>query len=49
MSVSARRNWRNRELLDAILVALGGIDEVRIRGRVVPGDRLVIALQQSRV
>ncbi len=37
------------DLLGAKIVGLGGLDEVKIRGRVVPGDRLVIALQQVRV
>lgn len=37
------------DLLGAELVGLGGIEGVRVRGRVVPGDRLVIVLQQIRV
>ena len=37
------------DLLGAELVGLGGIEDVRVRGRVVPGDRLVIVLQQIRV
>ena len=37
------------DLLGARLVGLGGLEEVRIRGPVVPGDRLVIVLQQIRV
>lgn len=37
------------DLLGAELVGLGGIEDVRVRGRVVPGDRLVIVLQQMRV
>ena len=37
------------DLLGAQLIGLGGMDEIRIRGRVVPGDRLVIVLQESRV
>jgi 3-hydroxyacyl-[acyl-carrier-protein] dehydratase len=37
------------DLLGAKIVGLGGIEDVRIRGRVVPGDRLVLALQQVRV
>ncbi len=37
------------DLLGAELVGLGGMEEIRFRGRVVPGDRLVIVLQQVRV
>ncbi len=37
------------DLLGAELIGLGGIEDVRVRGRVVPGDRLVIILQQIRV
>lgn len=37
------------DLLGAELVGLGGIEDVRVRGRVVPGDRLLIVLQQIRV
>ncbi len=37
------------DLMGAEVVGLGGLDDVRIRGSVVPGDRLVIALQKTRV
>jgi len=37
------------DLLGAKVVGLGGIEEVRVRNRVVPGDRLIIVLQQLRV
>jgi 3-hydroxyacyl-[acyl-carrier-protein] dehydratase len=37
------------DLLGAQVVGLGGIEDVRIRGRVVPGDRLVLALQQIKL
>ena len=37
------------DLLGAQLVGLGGMEAVRFRGRVVPGDRLVIALELVRV
>ena len=36
-------------LLGAEVVGLGGIENVRVRGRVVPGDRLVIVVKQTRV
>ncbi len=37
------------DLLGAELIGLGGIEGVRVRDRVVPGDRLVVILQQIRV
>ncbi len=37
------------DLLGAKVVGMGGMEEVRFRGPVVPGDRLVIVLQQIRV
>ncbi len=36
-------------LLDASLVGFGGLEEVRFREPVVPGDRLVIAVERVRV
>lgn len=36
-------------LLDAELVGFGGMEEVRFREPVVPGDRLVIAVERVRV
>lgn len=36
-------------LLDAKLVGFGGLEEVRFREPVVPGDRLVIAVERVRV
>ena len=36
-------------LLDAQLVGFGGMEEVRFREPVVPGDRLVIAVERVRV
>lgn len=37
------------DLLGAEMVGFGGMEHVRFRGRVVPGDRLVIACQLTRV
>jgi 3-hydroxyacyl-[acyl-carrier-protein] dehydratase len=39
--------WRN--LLDAEVVGFGGLEEVRFREPVRPGDRLVIAVERVRV
>ena len=36
-------------LLDAQVVGFGGLEEVRFREPVVPGDRLVIAVERIRV
>lgn len=36
-------------LLDATVVGFGGLEEVRFREPVVPGDRLVIAVERVRV
>lgn len=37
------------DLLGAKTVGLGGLEEVRFRGMVKPGDRLVVAVQQVKV
>jgi len=37
------------DLLDAAVVGFGGLEEVRFREPVVPGDRLVIAVERIRV
>lgn len=37
------------DLLGANIVGLGGLEEVRFRGQVVPGDRLVVVVGQDRV
>ncbi len=37
------------DLLGAEIVGLGGMEEIRFRGRVVPGDRLVVVLRLIRV
>ena len=37
------------DLLGAQVVGMGGIENVRVCGRVVPGDRLLLVLQQIRV
>jgi 3-hydroxyacyl-[acyl-carrier-protein] dehydratase len=36
-------------LLDAKVIGFGGLEEVRFREPVVPGDRLVIAVERIRV
>jgi 3-hydroxyacyl-[acyl-carrier-protein] dehydratase len=36
-------------LLDAKVIGFGGLEEVRFREPVVPGDRLVIAVERVRV
>ncbi len=37
------------DLLGAEMVGFGGMDDVKFRGPVVPGDRLLIACKQTRV
>jgi 3-hydroxyacyl-[acyl-carrier-protein] dehydratase len=37
------------KMLEGAIVALGGLDEIRFRGAVKPGDRLVTMLQRDRV
>ncbi len=39
---------RRSGLLEDCIIALGGLDEVKFRGPVVPGDRLVTMLQKTR-
>ena len=36
------------KLLDSKIIALGGLDEVRFRARVKPGNRLITMLQRER-
>jgi 3-hydroxyacyl-[acyl-carrier-protein] dehydratase len=36
-------------LLDATVIGFGGLEDVRFREPVVPGDRLVIAVERVRV
>ena len=38
---------QKHNLLGAEMVGFGGLDDVRFRGTVVPGDRLVIACEQT--
>jgi 3-hydroxyacyl-[acyl-carrier-protein] dehydratase len=40
---------QKHNLLDAKLVGFGGMEEVRFREPVIPGDRLVIAVERVRV
>lgn len=40
---------QRHNLLGAEMVGFGGLEEVRFRGTVVPGNRLVIAVQMLRV
>lgn len=40
---------QRHDLLDAEMVGFGGLDEVRFRGIVRPGDRLLIACQMSKL
>jgi 3-hydroxyacyl-[acyl-carrier-protein] dehydratase len=40
---------QKRNLLDAKVIGFGGLEEVRFREPVVPGDRLVIAVERVRV
>lgn len=37
------------DLVGADVIGLGGLDHVHIHGSVYPGDRLVIALQRTKV
>jgi 3-hydroxyacyl-[acyl-carrier-protein] dehydratase len=40
---------QRHNLLEAQMIGFGGMDEVRFRGTVVPGDRLVIAAQKLQL
>ncbi len=40
---------QKHDLLDAKVIGFGGLEEVRFREPVVPGDRLVIAVERVRV
>jgi 3-hydroxyacyl-[acyl-carrier-protein] dehydratase len=40
---------QRHNLLQAKMIGFGGMDEVRFRGTVVPGDRLVIAAQKLQL
>ena len=40
---------QKHNLLDAKLVGFGGMEEVRFREPVIPGDRLVITVERVRV
>ena len=40
---------QRHNLMDAKMIGFGGMDEVRFRGTVVPGDRLVIAAQKLQL
>jgi 3-hydroxyacyl-[acyl-carrier-protein] dehydratase len=40
---------QRHNLMDAEMIGFGGMDEVRFRGTVVPGDRLVIAAQKLQL
>ncbi len=40
---------QRHNLMDAEMIGFGGLDEVRFRGMVVPGDRLVIAAQKLQL
>ena len=40
---------QKHNLLDAKVIGFGGLEEVRFREPVVPGDRLVIAVERVRV
>jgi 3-hydroxyacyl-[acyl-carrier-protein] dehydratase len=40
---------QRHNLLDAKVIGFGGLEEVRFREPVVPGDRLVIAVERVRV
>jgi len=40
---------QKHNLLDAKVIGFGGMEDVRFRGPVVPGDRLVIAVERIRV
>ena len=40
---------QRHDLLGAVMVGFGGLDKVRFRGLVRPGDRLVVVCQKSRL
>ena len=40
---------QRHNLLDAEMVGFGGLDDVRFRGTVVPGDRLVIVCERLQL
>jgi len=40
---------QRNDLLGAEMLGLGGLEEVRFRGAVVPGDRLILICQMTRV
>jgi 3-hydroxyacyl-[acyl-carrier-protein] dehydratase len=40
---------QRHNLMNATMIGFGGMDEVRFRGTVVPGDRLVIAAQKLQL
>jgi 3-hydroxyacyl-[acyl-carrier-protein] dehydratase len=40
---------QRHNLMDAEMIGFGGMDEVRFRGTVLPGDRLVIAAQKLQL
>jgi 3-hydroxyacyl-[acyl-carrier-protein] dehydratase len=40
---------QRHNLMDVKMIGFGGMDEVRFRGTVVPGDRLVIAAQKLQL
>jgi 3-hydroxyacyl-[acyl-carrier-protein] dehydratase len=40
---------QRHNLMDAAMLGFGGMDEVRFRGTVLPGDRLVIAAQKLQI
>jgi 3-hydroxyacyl-[acyl-carrier-protein] dehydratase len=40
---------QRHNLLQAEMIGFGGMDEVRFRGTVVPGDRLVVAAQKTQL
>jgi 3-hydroxyacyl-[acyl-carrier-protein] dehydratase len=40
---------QRHNLLDAEMIGFGGLDEVRFRGTVVPGDRLVVAAEKLQL
>jgi 3-hydroxyacyl-[acyl-carrier-protein] dehydratase len=40
---------QKHNLLEAQVIGFGGLEDVRFRGPVVPGDRLVIAVERVRV
>ena len=40
---------QRHNLMDAEMIGFGGMDDVRFRGTVVPGDRLVVAAQKLQL